>query len=191
MNHRALSTTAAAILTTLGTTPPESFSQLDGDINREMNSEGVPFEDRRFVAMAIHDLAEGKARAMGGDSAKVLRKIGEKALDLHARWAGVKWYQRRAPVEAETRAELQLMQREQRELDGKVLLIDRAVEGVENVVAKGIWTVEACGGFLPHTIDARTSVALTGVTGEQAEAKKPRSKRVGPDAPGEPAATTE
>lgn len=186
MNHRALSTTAAAILTTLGTTPPESFSQLDGDINREMNSEGVPFEDRRFVAMAIHDLAEGKARAMGGDSAKVLRKIGEKALDLHARWAGVKWYQRRAPVETETRAELQLMQREQRELDGKVLLIDRAVSGVEGIVVTGIRAVEAHGGFLPHTIDARTAVTVT-PAGEVVEpAKKPRAKKVEPDADTQP-----
>ena len=103
---------------------------------------------------------------------------------------GVGFFDRRAPYEAATRRELELRRAEQRELNGRMAAIDRAIEGVEGIVIKGIRAVEACGGFLPHTIDARTSVALTGVTGEPAEAKKPRSKKVEPDAPAGPVTTT-
>jgi hypothetical protein len=191
MNHAAIVLAARNALAAIEGQKPTSFKFAGKLVNDSLNEAGVPFEERRYVVMAMADLATGRANAIGGDAAKLLRKLAGIFLDQHAQWAGVGFFDRRAPFEEATRREIDIRRAEQRELDGRMAVIDRAVEGVENVVVKGIRAVEACGGFLPHTIDARTSVALTGVTGEQAEAKKPRSKRVGPDAPGEPAATTE
>ena len=189
MNHAALINAARNALAAIEGQKPTSFKFAGKLVNDSLNEAGVPFEERRYVVMAMADLATGRANAIGGDAAKLLRKLARIFLDQHAQWAGVGFFDRRAPFEAATRREIDTRRAEQRELDGRMAVIDRAVEGVENVVVKGIRAVEACGGFLPHTIDARTSVALTGVTGEQAEAKKPRAKKVGPDAT-EPAATT-
>lgn len=190
MNHAAIVLAAADVLATITSRAPTNFSGLPLLLTAALDDASVPFEERRYVCMAVADAAEGKARALGGPSAKLLRKLAGYAMDQHARWCGVRWYERRAPYEQATRRELDTRRAEQRELNGRMAVIDRAVEGVESVVVKGIRAVEACGGFLPHTIDARTSVALTGVTGEQAEAKKPRAKKVGPDTPAEPATAT-
>lgn len=181
MNHAAIVLAATNVLATVISRAPTNFSALPLLLTVALDDADVPFGERRYVCMAVADSAEGKARALGGPSAKLLRKLAGYAMDQHARWCGVRWYERRASYEQATRRELDTRRAEQRELDGRVVMIDRVIEGVEGVVAKGIRAVEACGGFLPHTVDARTSVALSGVTGEQAEAKKPRSKRVGPD----------
>lgn len=190
MNHAALIAAARTALASIEGQKPTSFKFAGKLVNDALNEAGVAFAERRYVVMAMADLANGRANAIGGDAAKLLRELAGVFLDQHAQWAGVGFFDRRAPYEAATRRELELRRAEQRELDGRMAAIDRAVEGVEGIVVKGIRAVEACGGFLPHTIDARTSVALTGVTGEPAEAKKPRSKKEGPDAPAEPVATT-
>jgi len=182
MNHAAIILAAANVLATVTARTPTNFSGLPLLLTVALDDAGVPFEERRYVCMAVADAAEGKARALGGPSAKLLRKLASYAMDQHARWCGVRWYERRGPYEDATRAELDTRRAEQREIDGKKALIDHAIVGVESVVVQGVRAIEACGGFLPHTIDARTAVTVAAPTGgEASEAKKPREKKVGPD----------
>lgn len=185
MNHAAIILAAANVLATVTARNPSNFSGLPLLLTVALDDAGVPFEERRYVCMAVADAAEGKARALGGPSAKLLRKLASYAMDQHARWCGVRWHERRGPYEDATRAELDTRRAEQRELDGKKALIDHAIVGVESVVVQGVRVIAACGGFLPHTIDARTAVTVA-APGEPAEAKKPRSKKVEPEAEAQP-----
>lgn len=165
MNLNDVNTAASSALGSILEQNPASLRGVGGLVNEALDGAHVPFENRRYVLMAMSDLALGRANALGGPGAALLRKLSGAFLDQHARWCGIRWYERRAPAEAATRRELALMRREQRELDGLGSIIERAATAIGEVVERGVTSLSRAGAFQPAAIDARTTVQIPEGTG--------------------------
>lgn len=158
MNHAALTHAATSAIASIVGQNPTSFLFIGKLMNDALDEAKVPFEERRYVTMAMADLALGRSNAIDGDSAKLLRRLAEAFLDQHAKWCGVGFFARRAPYEADTRRELALRRREQRELDGLVSVIDRVIDGVDRTVAQSIRALDACGAFKPAVTSTTVNI---------------------------------
>ena len=173
VTHYELNRLAILILNSLSETTSGGFSGLSQVLNATMNANEVPFCERRYLSMVISDIAQGKACATDGESAKVLWKISAIALNLHAQWAGVSFWSRRAPIEAATRREIETRRAEQREYDAKRDMLGDVVDRLAVVTINAIAAINERGGFRPAHIDARTNVTI--------EAPKPIEVKAEPE----------
>lgn len=196
MNHSRIVSVAGTVLVRLSNLNLKAFDAIGTAMNTELDEECVPFEQRRYVAMAMADIANGRAAALGGKSADIMRKLAAAFTDQHARWAGVKWYQRRGPAEAKTRAELDFLRREATLLEDRKTLIEQAAKSLLDLAAKAA----EFGTFAPivNNVVQAQPAPIVNVTVPQpvvnvennilptpapAVEAKTRSKRVDPEPP--------
>lgn len=151
MNHAKLHSFVTSTLAFVEANPPAKIGDFTGAIERALENREVPFEDRRYVAMAVADRASARAAGASGPAAKILRSITSAALTVHARWANVGILDRRAPRERATREEIALLAREGRELAAKREILNEAFERLGGLVGRAINEVDERGAFMPAT----------------------------------------
>ncbi len=94
MKYSKILAVASAVVASIASNPPQKFGQIVSCINRELDLEGVPFEERRYVCAAIAQEANSRALGVAPPASKILRKVASFAADAHDEWATAGFFRR-------------------------------------------------------------------------------------------------
>ena len=92
-NFHTIHNLATSILHAMSSTPPASFKDIPGEIDRHLDACAIPFAERRFVCMVMAQMAGANSLGVSAkDAKKLLVKIEGYALKAHDRWSNAGFF---------------------------------------------------------------------------------------------------